>query len=162
LGSIMMAGLMIGSLVGGKLSDRFGRKRTILWSIIVVVPATMFGGYSPNYATYIALRLLSCTALPCIWVANHSLTMEAFGHTHRKKVIIVKDYFWPVTQMILTLVVYYVRHWTNMHIWVGVICCAAFPSLFVLPESPRWLASNKRKEEVLRVHDINLSSLSWN
>jgi MFS family permease len=144
----MMMGLMFGSLIGGQLSDRIGRKKTMMISIFIIVPSVMFGGYSPNYACYAILRLITCTALPCIWVSNHSMTMEAFGNHHRKTVIIVKDFLWPVSQIVLVLIVYYNRNWTDLHLWIGVVCCGGFPCFFILPESPRWLANNNRKEEV--------------
>ena len=134
--------------MGGQLSDRFGRKKTMLLSVMIIVPACMFGGYSPNYACYVTLRLITCTFLPCIWVSNHSMTMEAFGHKNRKSVIIVKDFLWPICQLILIAVVYNNRHWKWVHLYIGAICAMAYPCFFVLPESPRWLANNKKKEEV--------------
>ena len=38
LGSIMMFGLLTGSLIGGPLSDKIGRKNAILTSIVITVP----------------------------------------------------------------------------------------------------------------------------
>ena len=52
----MMLGLLIGGLLGGTLSDKFGRKNTILVATLAIIPTTMFAGYSPNYACYAFLR----------------------------------------------------------------------------------------------------------
>ena len=50
LSTIMMLGLLIGGLLGGTLSDKFGRKNTTLVATLAIIPTTMFAGYSPNYA----------------------------------------------------------------------------------------------------------------
>jgi hypothetical protein len=56
----------------------------------------------PFIATaYCSLQLIYCAALPCVWLANHSMIMEAFGNNHRRAVIIVKDLLWPMCQLIL-------------------------------------------------------------
>ena len=41
----MMLGLLFGSLIGGRLSDKFGRKLTMLVSMVVIIPTVMFGMY---------------------------------------------------------------------------------------------------------------------
>ena len=38
LGLFMMLGLMVGSLIGGKLVDKYGRKWVMLASITVIIP----------------------------------------------------------------------------------------------------------------------------
>ena len=41
----MMLGLLFGSLIGGRLSDRFGRKLTMIVSMVIIIPSVMFGNY---------------------------------------------------------------------------------------------------------------------
>ena len=143
----MMLGLMIGSLIGGRISDRFGRKRAAIGSVIVIVPTVFFGGFAQNYATYAVLRLITCSSLPVMWVSMHSMTLEIFDKHHRKSVVIFKDFLWPGAQMILILIVYLVRHWSQLHFWIGGLGLMAFPCLYLIPESPRWLANNGRKDQ---------------
>lgn len=159
LGTIMMLGLMIGSLIGGRLSDKFGRRKSMLGSIFVIVPCVMFGGYSPNYECYLILRLISCSALPCIWISNSCATVEIFDPKSRKNVMLVKDLLWPSCQLILIAIIYFVRHWTNMHLVVGAFGLLGLPCFLILPESPRWLANNGRKHEAEKVF---LNIAKWN
>ena len=42
-------GFIIGSILGGKCSDRFGRKNTLIGATIVTIPSVMFGGYTSYY-----------------------------------------------------------------------------------------------------------------
>ena len=147
----MMLGLMIGSLIGGRISDRFGRKRAAIGSVIVIVPTVFFGGFAQNYATYAVLRLITCSSLPVMWVSMHSMTLEIFDKHHRKSVVIFKDFLWPTAQMILILIVYLVRHWSQLHFWFGGLGLIAFPCLYLVPESPRWLANNGHKDQAEEV-----------
>ena len=155
----MMLGLMIGSLIGGRISDRFGRKKAAIGSVVVIIPTVFCGGFSQNYATYAILRLLTCSSLPVMWVSMHSMTLEVFDKHHRKTVVIVKDFLWPVAQIILTLIIYLVRHWVQLHFWIGGLGCMAIPCLYLIPESPRWLANNGRKEDAEK---ILLKAAKWN
>ncbi len=82
----MMLGFMLGSLIGGITNDKFGRKKTMLFSCIVTVATTIGGGYSPNYLTYAVLRLICCTSLPPSWVATHNLALEIFNKVSRSTI----------------------------------------------------------------------------
>ena len=147
----MLLGLIIGSLCGGYICDKYGRKNTMLVSVIIILPNVFLGGFSPNYETYCVLRLLTCMVIPSIWIGVHSMTLEVFDRFGRKTIALVKDFLWPVSHSVLTLIVYHVRNWTHIHFWVAGISCLALPCFYFLSESPRWLASNKRTKQAEKV-----------
>ena len=152
LGTLLMLGLLVGSIIGGRLGDKFGRKVTIFGAHIVMIPIVMFGGFSPNYATYASLRLVSATCLPIMWISGHVLTLELFGKEYRKSIAMVKDFFAPMSELVLVVIIYTTRQWKYIHIWAGLGCLLPLPLYFIIPESPRWLAMNGKlqsAEEVL-------------
>ncbi len=51
-----MLGLLFGSLVGGRIGDKFGRKIALYGSVLCIAPSVIAGGYATNYATYAVLR----------------------------------------------------------------------------------------------------------
>ena len=159
LSSIMMIGLLIGSILGGRLGDKYGRRFMMLCATIIIIPIVTFAGYSRDYITYGILRLLACTAVPWIWICSHNLAMEIFGPDQRKSVVILKDLFWPASQVFAVAIYYFNRHWTYMHIWTGVISASALPCLLLVPESARWLAVNGKSKEakdvLLRIAKLN-------
>ena len=61
--------------------------------------------------------------------------------------------------------IYLFRDYVWMHVWSAVVASVAIPAWFFVPESPRWLACNKRVKEaediimVSRQH-TTLASLS--
>eukprot|EP00094_Tigriopus_californicus_P007747 TCALIF_07462-PA protein Name:"Similar to Slc22a21 Solute carrier family 22 member 21 (Mus musculus)" AED:0.16 eAED:0.17 QI:0/0.33/0.25/1/0.33/0.5/4/24/412 len=139
----------LGSLVGGRISDRFGRKTAMLVSLVTIIPTTIVGGFVPNYLVYVGLRLLTCSALPIMWIALHTYSLEMFSPKHRKLLFAVKDV--PIPFLIFILIVNWNRHWSNLHLWVGIVGGLALPAWFFIPESPRWMASNGRRDEAERV-----------
>ena len=152
LGTLMMLGLLVGSIIGGRLGDKFGRKVSILGAHLVMIPVVMFAGYSPNYEIYAVLRFVSATCLPIMWISGHVLTLELFGKEFRKSIAMVKDFFAPMSELVLVIIIYTTRHWTYIHLWAGVACLLPLPLYFIVTESPRWLATNgkiKEAEEIL-------------
>ena len=55
----MMLGLLIGSFVGGRMGDAFGRKPVMFGALAIMVPAVAAGGIYPNFIAYAILRLIS-------------------------------------------------------------------------------------------------------
>ena len=159
LGVMVMIGLTVGSEIGGRLGDKFGRKRVMLFSTFVIVPTVMFAGYSPNFWTYAILKFICTAALPCIWVSSHTLIIEIFGKDYRKNAVVIKEVLWPFGGLGLVIVFYLTRHWTYFHLWTGGLCAMAIPAFLIIPESPRWLSVNCKGEIAERVF---LKIARWN
>ena len=62
------------------------------------------------------------------------------------------------------LISYLNRTWTGIHIWVGITVALTLPLYFILPESPRWLAQNKKEDEafevLLKISKVNGKNLT--
>ena len=54
--SVVPAGTMLGAVVGGILSDRLGRRATLLWSAIIFILGSILAPLSPNVAVLIVAR----------------------------------------------------------------------------------------------------------
>lgn len=53
-----MLGLAVGQLVFGALSDKFGRKKPLIISLVIYIISTIAIVFSPNIETMIALRVV--------------------------------------------------------------------------------------------------------
>lgn len=49
--------------------------------------------------------------------------------------------------MLVCALIFSLRHWSDLHMYTGLLCCLGLPVFFFIPESPRWLAVNNRKDE---------------
>ncbi len=149
LTTVLLVGLFFGSFVGGRIGDRFGRKKGAFIAVAVLIPCVIVGGYISNYYVYLAFRFATGFALAVLWVNGHTFGIEYWSPGYRKLVVCIKDF--PFSQFLLTALVYFNRDWTNLHLWTGIICLAGIPIWFLVPESPRWLAGNGRKNEALAI-----------
>ena len=56
-------GLMLGAMVGGRISDRIGRKPALIWSVIIFGAMSIATGLAPNYETLVIARFLTGVGL---------------------------------------------------------------------------------------------------
>ena len=56
----------------------------------------------------------------------------------------------PLYYFVAAIIVYFSRHWSHVHIGIGIAGLSFIPACFI-PESPRWLAQNNRYEEAFDV-----------
>ena len=57
--SMFMIGLMVGSILWGWMADKFGRKNTLMFSIILSSSGSLLGSFMPEYYSYTATRYTS-------------------------------------------------------------------------------------------------------
>lgn len=53
-----LAGLAIGQLLIGPISDKVGRRRPLIWAMVIYVISTLFCVYAPTIQTFVVLRLI--------------------------------------------------------------------------------------------------------
>lgn len=76
LGSIAFLGMALGALIGGRLADKFGRKRTIITAVIVFSIATFLNGLAGSPEMFGALRLIAGFGLGALVPIANTLTGE--------------------------------------------------------------------------------------
>ena len=76
LGSYSLLGMAIGGLFGGWAADRFGRVRTVMWTIVVFSVGTAALGLTQNYWQFAIVRFISALGLGAEYVACNTLMAE--------------------------------------------------------------------------------------
>ena len=59
IGTIYMAGFFCGSFIWGNIGDKFGRKITLMYSIITGSLFSLIGAFSSNYYYYAFTRFMT-------------------------------------------------------------------------------------------------------
>ncbi len=111
LGSVMMAGLTMGSLLGGAVADRFGRKRAMAVGMSIAVPSVLLGASAGNYYLYVLLRLTACTTIVFSWIGTHNFFLEYFSKSHRKTAYCVNNLLGHLNGYALPILMYFYRDW---------------------------------------------------
>lgn len=155
----LLIGAAIGALVGGRVADRFGRRRTIVVLAVVFFIGAVASAISPTYGVFLASRFVLGLA-----VGGASVTVPVYlgeiapfekrgGVVSRNELMIVSGQF---LAFLFNAIIGNI--WSaHADVWRYMLTIAAVPAivLFIgmlrLPESPRWLLLKGRSDEALAV-----------
>jgi MFS transporter, putative metabolite:H+ symporter len=150
--SIGLIGYVVGSLIIGWLSDRYGRYKILL----VTIGLTAFGSFLDATATNVATLTLWRFVTGMGVGADLNLISTYLGElapaSRRGRIsnltFLVGILGQAVTPFVaLGLVPNYAIGWRLLFVIGGVIAAIGFVARFELPESPRWLALHGRATE---------------
>uniref|UniRef100_A0A671UZR4 Solute carrier family 22 member 3 n=1 Tax=Sparus aurata TaxID=8175 RepID=A0A671UZR4_SPAAU len=149
--SILNVGFLIGSFAFGYLADRFGRRVSIMMSNILNLIAGIVLAVVPNYISILVVRCIFGFGVKGGWMNGYVLLTEMVGAEYRRTVGIVYQMFFSVGNLILPLLAYYITDWR----WLQVVITAPYlfflPYYWFIPESPRWLISQKNTAKALEI-----------
>ncbi|XP_032992094.1 solute carrier family 22 member 20-like [Lacerta agilis] len=144
--SLYMAGVLVGAGVFGVLSDRFGRRKPLIWSYLQIAIAGTVTAFLPSFSSYCAFRFLAGMTFSGIMLNSLSLILEWMPNKGRTVAGALLGYFVTFGQIVLAGVAYGVRNWR----WLQLSVSAPFFIIFVcswkLPESPRWLLLHNKAQ----------------
>jgi MFS family permease len=151
-----LAGAVIGALLFGYGTDRFGRKKLFFITVAVYLIGTALSGFSWNFSSYALFRAITGAGIGGEYAAINSAIDELIPARVRGRVdLIINGSYWVGAAMgaAATLVLLDPRY---IPIWLGWRCAfgiGATLGLIVIffrrwiPESPRWLMIHGRNRE---------------
>nr|WP_307859280.1 sugar porter family MFS transporter [Arthrobacter sunyaminii] len=147
--SSLLVGAAFGALSGGRLGDRYGRRRLIMGLAAVFLLGTIGVSLAPNVAVMVAFRFILGLA-----VGGASAMVPVFlaemAPAHLRGQMVTRNELMIVSGQLLAFVTNAVlgNVWADeTHIWRWMLVLATLPAIGLwigmlrVPESPRWLAS---------------------
>lgn len=150
LGSITLAGMAIGGFVGGWAADRFGRVRTVVWTIVVFSVGTAILGLTQNYWQFATARFVSALGLGAEYVVCNTLMAEYVPTSKRTTVLGTLQAGWSVGYVVATLLAGWIL---PLYGWRYLFYIAIIPVVMALmiqrlvPEPPAWVAAKAKRDE---------------
>ncbi|XP_021547762.1 solute carrier family 22 member 7 isoform X2 [Neomonachus schauinslandi] len=148
--TFFFAGVLVGAVAFGYLSDRFGRRRLLLAAYVSSLVLGLASAASVSYVMFVITRTLTGAALAGFTIIVMPLEMEWLDVGHRTVAGVLSGTFWTVGVMLLALVGYLIRDWRWLLLAVTLPCAPGILSLWWVPESARWLLTQGRVEEAHR------------
>ncbi|TDD89999.1 sugar porter family MFS transporter [Saccharopolyspora karakumensis] len=146
----LLAGAVAGVIVGGKLADRFGRKRTLTGVTVLYALATLGSAVAPATGWLIVSRVFLGVAIGISSLVVPTYIAELASPRNRGRLVSLHQFMVTVGILMAYLVGYGLSESASWRWMIGVgVLPAVLMSvgLLALPESPRWLLSHDREAE---------------
>jgi len=146
LSSVVFTGMLLGACSWGYISDKYGRRTALLFSIILTAGAGFISALSPNYISLLALRFLVGIGVGGTHVFS-SWFLEFVPAKNRGAWMIVFSAFWTfgtIFEASLAWVVLSRLSWRWLLAFTALPCFVLLVFFVIAPESPRYLCVQNR------------------
>ncbi|EKU81816.1 sugar porter family MFS transporter [Massilia timonae] len=156
--SSLVFGAALGSLMAGTLSDKYGRRTTLMGLSLVFMIGVLGSVLAPSVAVLVAMRFILGMA-----VGGASSTVPVFiaemaGPSRRARLVSQNELMIVTGQLaayVLNALLAYLSD--SPHVWRYMLAISAVPAvllglgMMLVPKSPRWLAGQGRMDEARAV-----------
>lgn len=150
LGSVTLAGMAVGGIFGGWAADRFGRVRTVVWTILIFSIGTAALGATNSFTEFAVVRFVASLGLGAEYVVCNTLMAEYVPTERRTTVLGTLQAGWSVGYVLATVLAGWIL---PAYGWRWLFYIAIIPVVmavlmqFVVPEPPTWVAARARARE---------------
>uniref|UniRef100_A0A1B6LD98 Major facilitator superfamily (MFS) profile domain-containing protein n=1 Tax=Graphocephala atropunctata TaxID=36148 RepID=A0A1B6LD98_9HEMI len=145
--AVFMSGVLLGSLIFGDLSDRYGRRPIFFFSLVVQTIAGVLAGVTPDYYSFTFFRMIVGAATSGVFLVAYVIGMEMVGPKKRTFAGVAIQYFFTTGFLLTAGFAYYIKDWRHLQIAYTVCGVVFFSYYWFIPESARWLLTKGRQEE---------------
>lgn len=147
--SAVLAGAAVAAGFSGRLADRFGRRRMVIAVAILFLIASVLTGLAPDVTWLVIGRVLAGVAIGICSYAGPLYISEIAPAMRRGGLVSLNQFLITVGILVSYLTDYLLangEHWRWMFGVAAIPALILWIGMLVLPESPRWLAQQGRRE----------------
>jgi major inositol transporter-like SP family MFS transporter len=156
--SSLIFGAAVGAIVGGRLADRYGRRRNILGLALIFFFATLGCVFAPSMEVMVVFRFLLGLAVGGASVTVPTYLAEMSPAEKRGRMVTQNELMIVSGQLLaFTCNAILANVTDNNHVWRYMLVIATLPAVILwfgmlaMPESPRWLGRQGRTVDMLNV-----------
>ena len=156
--SFSLAGMMLGAMFLGSLSDVFGRRKIILFGLMVVGLSVLATAYVKSISLLIFLRFISGLGAGAMLASQATLASEYSSERFRALAVAVVTAGYPLGAMFTGVVGGYLVPefgWRSMFVAGGAVTLGLwFIAYLLLPESLQFLLNKKPANALQKINTI--------
>jgi len=149
--SIYFVGILLSSIIGGSLIDKFGRVPMMLLTEIMVISIGIATSYAQSVAVFITLRTLLALFIQAGYIGCFVYVMEITDQKWRSFMGIMTQMGFAIGYISLSGFAYKWRNWRNLQLAISFVPVPFLIFWFFIPESPRWLFSKNKNKKAIRI-----------
>jgi SP family arabinose:H+ symporter-like MFS transporter len=169
--SSALVGCLVGALVSGALSDRFGRKRLLILAGLFFTASGVWTALAPDFTVFVVFRLVGGIGIGLASNLSPMYIAEIAPAEIRGKLVSVNQLTivigilaaqianWLIARPVAAgaTAAEILASWNGQTGWRWMFGAETVPALlffflmFLVPESPRWLVKNGRPERAVKV-----------
>jgi len=142
LQSLLHAGGIVGSIVGGQLSDRIGRRKPFIGGMFLVVICSFTVALTSSYEVFVSARFFTGIAMGVMVGTQYVSIMELCGTKERAAFGTVSFIPFSLGIVLISAESYAIRTRWLLQLAFAVPSLLFLPYIWFMPESPRWLVLN--------------------
>ncbi len=154
--SSLLFGCVVGSLVAGRITDRYGRRRILMWVALLFAATSIATGEASNFTFFIVARFLGGIAVGGVSIIAPMYVAEVAPFTMRGRLGALYQLSIVTGVLVSYCINYMLRNagaanWRWMFV-TGVIPSALFFALLlVAPETPRYLFLSGKPQQAFTI-----------
>ena len=154
--SMALWGTVIGSVFAGAPTEKYGRKKVLIWLGIMFIASAIGSALAQDPYTFSFFRLIGGIAIGVSSVAAPTYISEISNKNNRGKLVGMYQFNIVFGILIAYLSNYFLAGFDGSNDWRWMLAVLLIPSVIYtimtlgLPESPRWLLSVKKDEDAAR------------
>ncbi|KAM3584943.1 uncharacterized protein V6R79_003180 [Siganus canaliculatus] len=144
--TFFMVGMLLGSLVAGDLSDRYGKRPVLLVAAFLYTVSGLTPTFLPLPQLFLAVRCLAGACCCCINICAFSLAVEWTAPTARLWPPAFLPFCFSLGTMGGAPLAWLSATWRQLHLSLALPQIVCLPLYLSIPESPRWLLLKSRTD----------------
>uniref|UniRef100_A0AAY4AAW8 Solute carrier family 22 member 6 n=1 Tax=Denticeps clupeoides TaxID=299321 RepID=A0AAY4AAW8_9TELE len=148
--TIYMGGVLLGAIIFGGLSDKFGRRFSLLFSHLMMAVGGTCAAFATSFTMFCVFRFACGMALSGVILNSLSLIVEWIPTRVRTVVGTGTAYCYTLGQLLLAGVAYCIRDWRWLMLAVSLPFYISFVYSWWFLESARWLVLKRKSEQAVK------------
>jgi putative MFS transporter len=163
-GTAFFFGMLLGASLFGRLADRYGRRRVLVWTVAADAVFGIASAFAPGFGVLLLLRFLTGAAVGGTLPVDYALMAEFLPARSRGRWLVALEGFWAVGTLAVALVAWglslagVAEAWRWIFLATALPACVGFFLRLRLPESPMYLLGAGRGAEARAVVDGMLAA----
>lgn len=145
--SLFMVGVMLGSMIFGGLSDKYGRRPIFFLSLVIQLVGGILVAVAPEFISYVIFRLIVGSTTSGVFLVAYVIALEMVGPKKRLVAGVGVQLFFTVGYILTAAFAYYITNWRMLQVALTIPSIGFLVYWWFIPESARWLLTKGRLQE---------------